>query len=51
MNQLNRWSKSSNLVFTSESMVEDISLDFSTSSSVSLIVDWNEECDAEKVFF
>ena len=30
-------------------MVEDISIDFSTSSSVSLVVGWNEECDPEEV--
>ena len=30
-------------------MVEDISLDFSTSSSVSLVVGWNEESDPEEV--
>ena len=48
-NQLNCSSNSSNSAFTSESMVEDISLDFSTSSSVSLVVGWNEECDPEEV--
>ena len=48
-NQLNCSSNSSNLAFTSESMVDDISLEFSTSSIVSLVVGWNEDCDPEEV--